>query len=111
MCCQTRVWGINVGDDAVCYTDDFLIRNGGPVNATIGGHSITGAYNSEFESIGFWFNDSGRPVTEIDFFGMSDHGQLRRVETLKPGMFWHVWVEYFPHTDVNRVDTDVQEAA
>lgn len=58
-----------------------------------------------------WYNDSGRPVTEIDFFGMSDQGQLRRVETLKPGMFWHVWVEYFHHTDINRVGTGVREAA
>ena len=108
---KTYVWGINIGEDAVCYTDDFLIRNDRPVNATIGGHSIAGSYDPEYESMGFWYNDSGRPVTEIDFFGMSDQGQLRRVETLKPGMFWHVWVEYFPHTDINRVDTDVREAA
>jgi len=33
----------------------------------------------------------------------SDQGQLKRVETLKSGMFWHVWVEFFQHTDINRV--------
>ena len=108
---KTYVWGIHIGKDAVCYTDDFLIRNDGPVNATIGGHSIVGSYDPGFESIGFWYNDSARPVTEIDFYGMSDKGQLRRVETLKPGMFWHVWVEYFPHTDINRTDPGVRAVA
>ena len=106
---KTYVWGIHIGKDAVCYTDDFLIRYDGPVNATVGGHSIVGSYDPRFESIGFWYNDSARPVTEIDFYGMSDKGQLRRVETLKPGMFWHVWVEYFPHTDINRTDPGMRE--
>jgi hypothetical protein len=43
------------------------------------------------------------PITQIDFFGNSDQGQLKRVETLKSGMFWHVWVEFFQYTDINRV--------
>ena len=42
-------------------------------------------------------------LAQIDFFGNSDQGQLRRVETLKSGMFWHVWVQFFQHTDINRV--------
>ena len=42
-------------------------------------------------------------MTQIDFYGHSDQGQLKRVETLKSGMFWHVWVEFFQHTDINRV--------
>ena len=54
-------------------------------------------------SVGAWYNDSGMPVTNIDFFGASDQGQLKRVETFKSGMFWHVWVEFFQHTDINRI--------
>ena len=107
---KTLVWGINVDDDAVCYTDDFLIQEERLVNATVGGRGVVVAHDNKFESIGIWYNDSGQPVAEVDFFGMSDRGQLRRVETVKPGMFWHVWVEYFPHTDINRVDGNMPTA-
>ncbi len=46
--------------------------------------------------------DSGtrEPIQHI-FFGNSDRGQLPRVESLKAGLFWYVWVEFPPHTDVN----------
>ena len=107
---KTYVWGVNIGDDAVCYTDDFIAQHDGPVNATIGSRQIVTAYDAKYESIGAWYNDGGAPVTEIDFFGKSNNGQLSRVEGLKPGMFWHVWVEFFPKTDINRVD-DQREAA
>ena len=107
---KTYVWGVNIGEDAVCYTDDFIGQNNGLINATIGGRDIVVAYNPKYESVGAWYNDSGVPATQIDFFGNSDQGQLKRVETLKSGMFWHVWVEFFQHTDINRVgglaDTD-----
>jgi hypothetical protein len=43
-------------------------------------------------------------VTRVDFYGVSDQGTLKRVETLKSGLFWHVWVEFFKDTDINRVD-------
>ena len=101
---KTLVWGINLDDDSVCYTDDFLIQEEKPVNATVGGRAVVLAHDRKFESIGIWYNDSGQQIAEVDFFGMSDRGQLRRVEMVKPGMFWHVWVEFFPHTDINRVD-------
>jgi hypothetical protein len=100
---KTYVWGVNIGEDAVCYTDDFIGENNGLINATIGGRDIVVAYDPKYESVGVWYNDSGVPVTQIDFFGHSDQGQLKRVETLKSGMFWHVWVEFFQHTDINRV--------
>ena len=62
------------------------------------------AYDPKYERVGAWYNNSGATVTRIDFFGSSDQGQLKRLEALKPGMFWHVWVEFFQHTDINRVD-------
>ena len=34
---NTYVWGVNIGEDAVCYTDDFIGENNGLINATIGG--------------------------------------------------------------------------
>ena len=100
---KTYVWGVNIGDDAVCYTDDFIGENNGLINATIGDRDIVVAYDPKYESVGAWYNDSGIAVEQIDFFGNSDQEQLKRVETLKSGMFWHVWVEFFQHTDINRV--------
>jgi hypothetical protein len=100
---KTYVWGVNIGEDAVCYTDDFIGEKDGLINTTIGGRDIVVAYHPIYESVGAWYKDSGVPVTQIDFFGNSDQGQLKRVETLKSGMFWHVWVEFFQHTDINRV--------
>jgi hypothetical protein len=100
---KSYVWGINIGDDAVCYTDDFIGETDGLINAAIGGRDIVVAYDPKYESVGAWYNDSGTPVKQIDFFGNSDQGQLERVETLKSGMFWHVWVEFFQHTDINRI--------
>ena len=34
----------------------------------------------------------------------SDQGKLQRVESLKPGFFRHVCVEFFQATDINRLN-------
>jgi len=101
---KTYVWGINIDNDAVYYTQDFLVENGNLVNAMIGGRDVVIVWDPIHESLGAWYNDSGYPVTRIDIFGVSDQGILRRVETLKPGLFWHVWVEFFRDTDINRTN-------
>ena len=99
---KAYVWGIHYGDDAVCWTDDFVVEQGNVVNAEVGGHPVVLAWNPGYESLGAWHNDTGESVTEIDFFGNTPAGQLKRVEVLKPGLFWLVWAEFFPHTDINR---------
>jgi hypothetical protein len=108
---KTYVWGVNLGDDAVCWTDDFLVEQGNIVNAEVDGQQLVVAWDPRFESLGVWYNDTGAPVTEIDFFGNTPAGHLKRVETLKPGLFWHVWAEFFPHTDINRVRAGVGQKA
>jgi len=100
---KTYVWGIDIGEDAVCYTEDFIKAQGNILNTTVGGRDIVFAHHPEYDSTGAWYNDSGSSVKRIDFFGKSDHGQLQRVERLKPGLFWHVWVQFLPHTEINRV--------
>ncbi len=107
---KTYVWGMNIGDDAVCWTDDFVVENGNIVNADVGGKPVVVAWHPRYESLGVWYNATGAPVTEIDFFGNTAAGKLDRVETLKPGMFWHVWVEFFPHTDINRISKQADAA-
>jgi hypothetical protein len=99
---KTYVWGVNFGNDAVCWTDDFVVEQGNVVNAEVGGQPLVVAWDPRYESLGVWYNDTGKPVTEIDFFGNTPADQLKRVEALKPGLFWHVWAEFFPNTDINR---------
>jgi len=107
---KTYIWGINIGDDAVCFTQDFLVEQGNLVNTEIGGRGIVVAWDPVHESVGAWYKDSGTPIKQIDFFGKSDQGSLARVETLKPGMFWHVWVEFFQQTDINRLAINTKAA-
>ncbi|MEM7026026.1 MAG: DUF3179 domain-containing (seleno)protein [Pseudomonadota bacterium] len=104
---KTYVWGVDHGGDATCWTDDFVAEHDGPINATVGGRPLVVACHQRYESIGAWWNDSGAPVGDIDFFGHADRGKLPRVETLKSGVFWHVWAEFFPDTDINRVGNSV----
>jgi hypothetical protein len=101
---KAYVWGVTHGRDATCWTDDFVVEQGGIVNASVGGRPVVVAWDPIFECLGVWWNDTGGPVQRIDFFGESDRGRLSRVETLRPGLFWHVWAEFFPSTDVNRAD-------
>jgi hypothetical protein len=99
---KTYVWGIDSEGDAVCFTREFIVQNSNLVNTQVGGRSIVLAWDPVYESVGAWYNDSGQSISKIDFFGTSDRGKLDRVESLKPGLFWHVWAEFFPDTDINR---------
>ena len=101
---KTYVWGITIGDDAACWTDDFIVENDWIVNARVGGRDVVVSLDPRYESLGVWYNDSGQPVTRCNFWGVSDQGQLQRVETLRAGVFWHVWSEFFPNTEINRVE-------
>lgn len=99
---KSYVWGVNIGDDATCWTDDFVVANGNVVNAVVGGQPLVVAWSPDYESLNVWINDTGAPVREIDFFGKTPVGQLQRSPDVKAGLFWHVWAEFFPHTDINR---------
>lgn len=109
---KTYVWGVNIGSDATCWTDDFVVEHGNVVNATVGGRPLVVAWHPRYESLGVWYNDTDAPIIDIDFFGNTPSGQMKRVEALKSGLFWHVWAEFFPHTDINRINgSQGQEAA
>lgn len=108
---KTYVWGVEINGDAVCWTDDFVVENGNLINAVVGGRDLVVSWDPKFESLGVWYNDTGAPVTEIDFFGNTPAGRLKRVDVLKPGMFWHVWAEFYSHTDINRIGSANTAAA
>ena len=70
----------------------------------VGGVSVVVDYDSEFDVVTAFFNNTGAPVAEVDIFGMTPTGeQLERVNTLKSRLFWFIFAEVFPDTDVNRV--------
>ena len=61
------------------------------------------AYFPEFSGVGAFYNHTGRDVKKLNFYGrLADGKKLRRVETLKSGVFWCVWINWFPDTDLNR---------
>lgn len=99
---KSYVWGVNIGNDATCWTDDFVVEQGNLINAVVGGQPLVVAWDPIFESLNVWINDTGAPVPEIDFFGNIQGGKLERSPDVKAGLFWHVWAEFFPHTDINR---------
>ena len=96
------VWGFNVGDDYVAYTKEELREWGSPINVRVGGRDIVVAYDTSYDSVGVYYNTTGEEVADIDFFGDTPAGQLPRVETLKAGLYWFIWCNFFPQTDLNR---------
>ena len=105
------VWGFNVGKDSVAYTQDMIREHDDLINVQVGGRDIAVAYDPEFESVGVYYNDSGAPVSSINFWGESDRGKLPRVETVKAACYWFVWVNYFPETDLNRLAPALEAVA
>lgn len=109
---KSYVWGVNIGSDATCWTDEFIVEQGNVVNAEVGGNSLVVVWDPIYESLNVFVNDTGKPVEGVDFFGQTIDGkQFQRSADVKPGLFWHVWAEFFPHSDINRVGQMVVEEA
>jgi hypothetical protein len=100
---KKMVYGINVGDDYVAYTKDFVIDQGGLLNVDIGRRKIILYYAARYDSLVAFYNDSDQSITQIDIFGRSNAGQMARVETLKSRIFWFIWRDFYRKTDVNRI--------
>lgn len=95
------VWGFNIGKSSMAYTKQYIKEQGNIVNANVGGRDIVACYDPNYESVNIWYNDSGKPIKKVDFFGKSDQGDLKRVETVKAGLYWFVWINYFPESQLN----------
>lgn len=97
------IYALNVGDDHVVYSKDFIRDQGNNINVKIGGEPVVITWHAEFNSVTAFYNDTGKPVDEVDVFGnLADGTQLERVNTLKSRLFWFIYVEFYPDTDVNR---------
>lgn len=99
---KAKIYGANVGQDYVVYTEDFIHEHGDLLNAEIGDRDIVIAYHRDLDSVGMYCNDTGAPVTHIEFGGQSDQGHLPRLETMKAQAYWVVWQNFFPQSGVNR---------
>jgi hypothetical protein len=99
------VYTITVGEDSVAYTREFVKQQGNTINVEIGGKPIVVDYDPGFDVLTAFFNTEGMPpVSDVDISGKTDDGrQLKRVNTLKSQLFWFIFVEFYPETDVNRV--------
>jgi hypothetical protein len=96
------VHGLNVDDDYVAYTKQFVQQQGGLLNVDVGGRALVIYHDKQFDSLAAYYNDSGSPVRAVDMFGETDRGRLARVETMKSGIFWFIWYDFHKSTDVNR---------
>ena len=98
------VYSISIGDDHVVYSKDFIIQQGNNINVEVGGKPVVVDYDPEFDSVAAFFNTTDGDVTEVDIFGNTGTGEkLDRVNTLKSRLFWFIFAEFYPGTDVNRV--------
>ena len=107
---KAKIYGANVGDDYVAYTEEFIHEHGDLMNVELGGQDVVVAYHKDLDSVGMYVNDSGGPVGRIEFGGNSDRGHLTRLPTMKAQAYWVVWQNFFPQTDVNR-PPKIQKAA
>ncbi len=98
------VYALNVGDDFVAYTKEFLAQRGSPVNVAIGDRRVVVDYDADYDVVTAFFNPTDRAIHEVDIFGRTPDGAVfERVNTLKSNLFWFILVEFYPQTDVNRV--------
>lgn len=98
------VYTISVNDDHVAYSRNFIKQQGNNINTIIGGVPIVINYDSQLDIVTAFFKNNEAPVKKVDAFGFTGEGiQLRRVNTLKSKLFWFIFAEFYPDTDVNRV--------
>lgn len=100
---KSLVYGLNVDDDYVAYTKEFVIESGNIVNTTIGDRPVVIAYDEHYDSVAAFYNGTGEPVLAVNVVGeLADGRTLERVETLKSEIFWFIWANFFKDTGVNR---------
>lgn len=86
----------------------FVKEQGRSRNVVIGGRDVVVHWDDEYESLGVWYNDLGELVKDMSFFGQSDIGMHKRVEYIKAGLFYAMWMNFYPSTDVNRAKSKTE---
>ena len=97
------VYTVSINGDHVAYSIDFIKQQGNVINTVIGKVPVIIKYDSQLDIVTAFFKDNEINVKDIDVFGFTGDGvQLQRVNTLKSKLFWFIFVEFYPDTDVNR---------
>jgi len=100
---KTLIYGLNVGDDYVAYTKEFVAGHNNLINTRVGNRAVVISYDEDYDSLGAFYNDTGEPIEEVDVYGRTpEDGILTRIETLKNEAFWFIWANFYKDTDVNR---------
>ena len=84
---KALVWGIAINGESACFTEAWVREQGGRVDTRIGGRGVSLILDDAEESLGAFYSSSGARVA--DFF---------------PGLYWFVWVNFFPDTLLNETD-------
>ena len=98
---KTLVWALEAGGESAAFTADFIKGAGYPLNIVLGGQRLVVGWQPEEDCITAFYRPGDRPVTQLDFRGQSDRGKLQRFESLFPGLYWFVWVNFHPDTLLN----------
>ena len=56
---KALIYGLNVADDYVAYTKEFIADRGDLINTRIGGRDVVISYDEQFDSVGAFYNDTG----------------------------------------------------
>ena len=92
---KEQVYGININGEAVAYTRDYLVRNGGPVSEVIGGKEITVKYFEKYDFVAMY---SGN-VPDVDPKGYCD-GKFYEPIPHHNRILWKVWANFYRNTEV-----------
>ncbi len=99
---KTYVYGIRAGDAEKAFTLDYLKRNGNIVNTVVGGKPLVLVNFGKYGYVdAFERTVDGQviSVTEIDPYGMTPQGQLKRA-VMASEVFWFIWSTFYPDTDL-----------
>ena len=102
---KEQVWGVKLNGDKVAYTYDYFRANDWVINTNLGGKDIVLVYYPEYRTVGgFETSANGdlvsiTDVNQIDVFGNTDKGQLKRIPVVSE-VFWMVWYTFYPDTEL-----------
>ena len=103
---KTPIHGLNVGDDAVAVTEDYVkSRPNQTFNFKVGGEPVVASWDSKAGSMGIWKRKDSNPVKKVDVHGLtpdaSKENALQRVHNVRPGMYWVIWQYFYPGCRLN----------
>lgn len=107
---KTKVWGFNIDNDYVAYTEEFVRQHSEALNTKVGGKEIVISYDRKYMTLGVFYNHTGENIISVDIHGLTENKEkLERVETVKAGAYWVIWANFNRSTDVNRINEPLQK--